>query len=43
MRGVVEGVSRLAERVFGVTLTLTSMLPGEAWCDDARKVSVTDA
>jgi intermediate peptidase len=43
MRGVVEGVSRLAERVFGVTLTLTSMLPGEAWCDDARKVSVNDA
>jgi len=42
MRGVVLGVSRLAERVFGVTLTLTSMLPGEAWCDDARKVSVTD-
>ena len=43
MRGVVEGVSRLAERVFGVTLTLTRVLPGEAWCDDARKVFVEDA
>ena len=40
---VARGVSRLAERVFGVSLAFQEMLPGEAWCADARKLVARDA
>lgn len=40
---VVAGVSKLAERVFGVALVFAEFLPGEAWCADARKLEARDA
>ena len=39
---LVTGVSELAERVFGVSLAFAEMIPGEAWCDDARKLVARD-